>query len=127
MSDHPVRCRARAITYKGRGGGMSRKGKNKKQRVDRDAYMTPPPLARGVCKQLAEYLEPERIIEPSAGQGNFVRAAREVWPNARIIAVDIHKAYEKACLAAGADEFICADTLDYLDYTGTRGADLVLG
>lgn len=57
-------------------------------RRDHDAYMTPAPLATAVVASIAK-LEPRKIIDPSCGDGEFVRAARAQWPEASIAAIDI--------------------------------------
>ena len=55
-----------------------------------DAYLSPPELCLAICKHLAEQgVNPSDILEPSAGAGNFVCAARTVWPNAVIHANEI--------------------------------------
>lgn len=57
-----------------------------------DAYYTPDPLALAICRRLREVIAFHRdmphIIEPSAGGGAFVRAARDVWPGAWIQAIE---------------------------------------
>lgn len=88
-----------------------------------DAYFTVDEMALAICRRLAVYFSPNRIVEPTAGDGAFVRAARQVWPEAVIVAIDIVEEKNRAaCESAGA-KFICADarTIDY------RGADLILG
>lgn len=52
-----------------------------------DVCPTPEPLCDAICRRLVS-LNPRLILEPSAGDGNFVRAARRVWPEARVIAVE---------------------------------------
>jgi hypothetical protein len=57
-----------------------------------DAYMTPDELALAICAGLRRRgVDPEEIIEPSAGAGAFVRAARATWPDAHITAVEIDR------------------------------------
>lgn len=57
---------------------MSR-ARAKADRVPRDAYQTPPELALAICQRLAlAGMRPGEIVEPSAGSGAFVRAARGV-------------------------------------------------
>lgn len=76
-----------------------------------DAYQTPAPLAREIVAVLAARLHvrfPE-VIEPSAGLGAFVRAARDEWPAAHITANDVDPAAAAACRAAGADVTFAQD------------------
>jgi len=95
-------------------------------RLPDDAYFTPPALALEICRRLSFLFSVERILEPSAGTGSFVAAARQVWPTAKIAAIDLHERHEEACLAAFATRF---DALDFLQLRGSAlvRADLVLG
>jgi hypothetical protein len=77
------------------------------ERIPLDAYLTPDPLAVAICADLQRRgAQPEEIIEPSAGAGAFVRAARATWPAAHITAVELNGEQKAACLAAGAQVFI---------------------
>lgn len=73
-----------------------------------DAYATPDPLARAICERLSS-LQPDSILEPSAGQGPFVRAARAVWPTAHVTAVDIDGRTTPALKASGAHVVLTSD------------------
>lgn len=103
----------------------------KKPRAERladDAYITPPGHALAICQWLDGIIPaPKRIIEPSAGVGSFVLAARKVWPKAHIIAVDVRGECRAMCLKHGANEFVNESWEDYADYIGGRGVDLILG
>ncbi len=75
------------------------------ERAELDAYATPLPLARAICQYLRRTAagdQPDEIMEPSAGQGPFVVAARETWPEAHVTAVDIDPACRAPLKAAGA-------------------------
>jgi hypothetical protein len=77
------------------------------ERILLDAYQTPEPLALAICGALRRAIgDPEEIIEPSAGAGAFVGAARATWPDAHITAVEVADGRKSACLAAGANVFI---------------------
>ncbi len=85
------------------------------ERHDHDAYDTDPALAlacvlwAGSCLTRTNLLP--NVLEPTAGGGPFVRAARVTWPNSRIIAVDIDVRADEACRAAGADKVVLMDAL----------------
>jgi SAM-dependent methyltransferase len=87
------------------------------QRRPLDAYMTPPALALAICRRVADTIwlprssHPLRVLEPGAGTGNFVRAAKETWLNAMVTALDINDEYADACLKAGASGFYEGDFL----------------
>lgn len=108
-------------------------------RKEHDAYDTPPALALA-C---AEWLEGRllstttppfclpgsdgtlHILEPTAGGGPFVKAARQTWPKAVIAAVDIRPECQKPCEDAGATIFACADSIS-LNPKTIHSADLIL-
>lgn len=63
-------------------------------RKENDAYHTPQALADAICNRLKERIgTPDLIIEPSAGTGAFVKAARKTWHrDPFILAVEPHEA-----------------------------------
>lgn len=98
------------------------------QRRDKDLYETPAALATAICRRLARVLrldEAPRIIEPSAGSGSFVRAARATWPRATILAVDLHQQNARAMHAAGATSYTVGQWQQ--QDVGGFGAHLILG
>jgi hypothetical protein len=79
-----------------------------------DLYATPPAVALAVCRLAARHVSPPaEILEPSAGPGRFVAAARVVWPGARVTAIDVDGAHAEACRAAGARSFVESDWQAY--------------
>lgn len=70
-----------------------------------DAYYTPDALALAITRALRDRLglEPDLVIEPSAGEGAFVRAARATWPGTRIAATEPYGSLD-ALTTAGADQ-----------------------
>ena len=126
---------ARAIQRRqgGAHGAVSRRS----VRIDRDLYETPMPTARSIVARLAKILaadvsiaarlrsRPLRIIEPSAGGGNFVRAARERWPSAVIMAVDIDPNHARLYREAGATSYVTGRWQD--EDVRAFDADLILG
>ena len=79
------------------------------KRRDKDLYETPADCALAICKRLERLLrlgtEP-RLIEPSAGSGSFVKAMKAVWPEAVIMAVDLHTENGRKLYAAGATSYV---------------------
>lgn len=58
-------------------------------RNEGDRYLTPDALARAITKTLADLIEPPSlIVEPSAGEGAFVRAARGAWVGVPVYAIE---------------------------------------
>lgn len=94
----------------------------KHERIPFDAYQTDPKLcsflvqqllAQGFAEILPEGLPSVHALEPSAGDGNFVRAMRAGLGSAWCIeAVDIHADADRLS-TAGADVVTKADFLDY--------------
>lgn len=78
-----------------------------------DFYATPQALADAICGSLAEDWDFDTIVEPSAGHGPFVRAARRSWPEADIIAVDCAVERISATEAAGANATVISDWLRF--------------
>lgn len=93
------------------------------KRIPDDAYITPDELALAICGRM-KALAPVRILEPAAGDGAFIRAARAVWSESSIAALDIRESCREACEAAGA----AFTALDFASATGLiHGADLIIG
>jgi hypothetical protein len=64
--------------------------KPRDERIEQDAYFTPPALADAIVTVLAQLIEiPERVLEPSAGEGVFMDAAARRWPTAAVIGIDL--------------------------------------
>jgi hypothetical protein len=96
-------------------------------RRDLDAYDTPPELALACvswCRGHLEISEAPLVLDPTAGGGPFVAAARWVWEKSRVVAVDIRDVCKASCEAAGAT-FACADALTLAPATIKR-ADLIV-
>lgn len=90
-----------------------------------DVCLTPDPLAVEICERLAEQIQPLVVLEPSAGDGSFVRAARQVWAKSNITAMDIRPECRDALRVAGADE-VDIRALEDQDICDI-GPDLVIG
>jgi hypothetical protein len=80
------------------------------EREQHDRYLTKQPLALAICRKLRDDagIDPAIIVEPSAGAGSFVRAAREAWgTKPEITAVEAVRAPNFAELeASGANRVI---------------------
>lgn len=70
-----------------------------------DDCQTPDPVALAICARLKEEgCKPLLVVEPSAGEGAFVRAAKATWPDAIIVAVEVRAIEPETLVASGADE-----------------------
>src|SRR5690606_1435657 len=57
-------------------------------------FQTPPELADQVCSLLwQKRIDPETVLEPTCGKGNFLATARSHFPKARLIGFDINLDY----------------------------------
>lgn len=61
------------------------------ERIANDAYFTPRGLAAAICQRLHDDLQfvPSDVLEPNAGGGAFVDAARTEWPSAHVHGEDV--------------------------------------
>lgn len=100
-----------------------------------DVCPTPLALAAEICRRVKavevpdlHYAagEPLRVVEPSAGEGVFVRAARALWPSSQITAIEIRKEMEQTLLDAGAD-FVYAEDVLRPGGVNQFNADLIIG
>ncbi|MCC3417326.1 MAG: class I SAM-dependent methyltransferase [Microcoleus sp. PH2017_29_MFU_D_A] len=68
---------------------------DRKTRLEYGDFQTPPALAEMVCRKLVELnVNPNTIIEPTCGVGNFIEAAARSFPSAaKIIGVEINQNY----------------------------------
>lgn len=101
----------------------------RKTRRKHDAYPTVDDLAKAIVERVAEVSTlPERIVEPTAGDGPFVRALRRNYgADPKIVAVDIvADGYAEKCIAAGASKFVHADFLTIPD-AALAEVDLIVG
>jgi tRNA G46 methylase TrmB len=63
-------------------------------------YQTPENFAKVVCNLLHDilHLNPDTIIEPTSGIGNFLSAAMETFPLVKYVyGIEINKDYCEAC------------------------------
>jgi len=102
---------------------------------------TPPALALAICKYVQNLgvMHPSiglaaiapNIIEPSAGEGAFVSALREVWPYSTIVAVELRPECETTLKVNGAKIVVTARLEEWLETAEgkatTRSADIVVG
>lgn len=99
-------------------------------RLDADSYPTPDALCRAICLRLSTLVgQPRRVVEPSAGSGAFVRAARAQWPSADLTAVEVRHECELPCLRSGASTFASGDWCAWASRVaeGPWRADLIIG
>ena len=93
-----------------------------------DFYPTPDLLAVAICRRIKLILPGyyHMVVEPSAGDGAFVRPLRELWSTRPLWAVDpfcnIKKLEE-----AGADRVFKEDWVKWVENDGTCGPTLVAG
>lgn len=105
------------------------------RRAEFGDFQTPLPLARAVCRRLAsDGPAPDVIIEPTCGDGAFLKAAAETWPASRRIGFEIDAAHRHNAAANDPGAEIRAGDAFALDWatlfdglTPAGGRLLVLG
>lgn len=104
--------------------------KESSKRNENDSYLTPQPLADAICARLKKDVAstPGLIIEPSAGTGSFIRAARKVWgTDPEVHAIEINGRHRSQCESSGATRFHHGDWVETLQAWQPLGAVLVVG
>lgn len=98
-------------------------------RNENDFYSTPQPLANSATKAVLGLIGAgsDFVIEPSAGNGPFVRAVRTLLPDVAIHAIEIRSEEYEACIAGGANSFTCGDFSQIIEAWQPQGKPLVIG
>src|SRR5690606_42054775 len=117
----PARARARHGTHGRWGGTMGAQlpvvEAGPKQNPERSQWFTPPEIAREMVRMVAQFLRmrPDaRILEPSAGRGNLVRAMLELSSGfARIDAVELDARWQGSL--EGLGDNVRVEICDYLE------------
>lgn len=87
------------------------------RKVEYGDFQTPPTLARAVCHRLAsDGIRPDVIVEPTCGDGAFLRAAAERWPASRRIGYEIDPEHRRNAERADPDGTIRAGDAFALDW-----------
>lgn len=94
-------------------------------RLKNDAYYTPDDVAEA-CVNVLLPIKPSWILEPSVGNGAFVRAARKRWPSAHVTGVDVDRnaAGLAECQQSAIHDFMESGPTPFL---GGPRYDLILG
>lgn len=68
-----------------------------KIKIEYGDFQTPPELAKKICSKLLELgVNPDAIIEPTCGMGNFIEASASLFQSAnKIIGIEINQIYLK--------------------------------
>lgn len=98
---------------------------SKKERHDQGIYFTPFRIRDRLFEILDRHgVKPTRILEPTAGTGEFAIDARARYPRAHITCVEKNDKLCKSIPAAATDETHCVDFLHFRD---PSKYDLVIG
>jgi len=99
------------------------------ERAVNDFYPTQPELALAITELVAGLLPLPigLVIEPSAGTGAFIRAAKQVWPHVPACGVDIDPAMVPHLRAAGADDIYVGDWVEAMNTYTLEPGTLILG
>ncbi len=95
------------------------------KKKEHQAFFTPDKLA-DMLVEVAEcclpYAEPERILEPSAGNGQIVKAIKRKWKTVKVAACEIQEQYHQELKALG----VSVVAGDFLTYQPKGKYDLVI-
>jgi hypothetical protein len=70
------------------------KKRSKQRKIEFGDFQTPNALATQIVMHLRELgIKPATILEPTCGTGSFIFAVKKIYPNARIIGIDINPNY----------------------------------
>lgn len=99
-----------------------------KERIADDNYQTSQPLADAIVGSLRGLLPtPDVVIEPSAGDGAFVRAAKNAWPQAYVEAIELRSECMLPLVNAKADEVRIGKWEDWNETPVPNANLLILG
>lgn len=82
-------------------------------------YQTPINFAYNVCLYIDKYLKliPNMIIEPTCGQGNFIKASMDIFKKAeKIYGVEVNEKYCNQCKESIKDEKVRIICDNYFDF-----------
>ncbi len=97
---------------------------DKQTRLDQGIFFTPKKARDALFEQLLTIgVNPETILEPSFGTGEFILDARALFPSARIIGVEKNADLYNSVVADAKTDIHNAD---FLEWTGEQ-ADLIIG
>lgn len=96
---------------------------SERKRHANDEYTTPVAVCEAALREYA-WINPKTALDSGAGTGNWGRAAKRVWPNLRLIGVEINPERPNLVNQATYDEW---HTVDFLEFTPTQEIDLIFG
>ncbi len=102
-------------------------------KVEFGDWQTPEPLARAVVEVASRFVDaPATVVEPTCGEGAFLRAARDGWPAAQVLGFEVNRRYAAAArrAVAGDAKVRVADFFEVgwkRTLAASRGPILVLG
>lgn len=104
------------------GDAFKKPRKERQPRREHDAYMTLSPLVTAIVDRAMEawiadgpkpFADPQRILEPSCGDGEFIRACLKKWPNAQVVGVDIRDEVRSTPAFSSTARFWSGDFLTF--------------
>ena len=100
---------------------------DKQTRLDQGIFFTPKKARDALFEQLrAISVNPETILEPSFGSGEFILDARVAFPGAGIIGVEKNVDLFNSVAAMGITSGLDSHNADFLEWTGEK-VDLIIG
>lgn len=110
---------------KRRGDKISSTNRGAIRHID-DKYSTPPELAKLICQRIKNDIcqNPKRILEPGCGEGYFLDAFKDVWPETEAVGIEINPEFAK--MASDKGHSVIIDDVLLCDEKRITGFDLVI-
>ena len=101
---------------------------SKDEKKDNGIYFTPPSCVYNNLQLLHPYMTSvSRVLEPSCGSGEYIRALHSLFPTLNITGIEYNKTIYNSIVGHFSGENITIENADYLQYKTPTKYDLIIG
>ena len=101
---------------------------SKDEKKDNGIYFTPPSCVYNNLQLLHPYMTSvSRVLEPSCGSGEYIRALHSLFPTLNITGIEYNKTIYDSIVGNFSGENITIENADYLQYKTPTKYDLIFG
>ena len=101
---------------------------SKDEKKDNGIYFTPPSCVYNNLQLLHPYMTSvSRVLEPSCGSGEYIRALHSLFPTLNITGIEYNKTIYDSIVGNFSGENITIENADYLQYNSPTKYDLIIG
>jgi adenine-specific DNA-methyltransferase len=101
---------------------------SKDEKKDNGIYFTPPSCVYNNLQLLHPYMTSvSRVLEPSCGSGEYIRALHSLFPSLNITGIEYNKTIYDSIVGHFSGENITIENADYLQYNSPTKYDLIIG